>query len=121
MKKILMFVLVLALLSPVCVYAAEIQGKVDAYAAVMQGKQLPQGDPRAQLVNTPVVVTPDNKFYFVLNVPKEVFQSLMGQNVKVTGDLQPQYDSINASRVEAMKNNRWTVVWDTAKPYAFPR
>ena len=116
MKKLLMFVLVLALLAPVYVSAAEIEGRVDAYQAVLQGKQLPAGDPRAQLVNTPVVVTSDNKFYFVPNVPAEVFRSLMGKDVKVIGDIQPQNNSINASRIDTKRGNEWVVSWDSSQP-----
>ncbi len=118
MKKFFVLVLALCFLLPVVAFAADgqVEGKLKSLYTVMTGKELDKKDPRKELINNFVIVTPDKKNVFLPGVPPSTLKKYMNEDVRAFGELQPQYESIKASKVEVKKGDKWRVIWSQAMP-----
>lgn len=115
MKKFIVLLFSLVLLTPVLAFAAPVavEGSIQGYNCVSQGRTCPIGqeDPLAATESVFVLLTPDNKYYFVPNVDRAVLARHINQPVRVSGDLNPQYSSIRAQKIEVQRNGSWRSIW----------
>jgi len=110
----MIFVLMFALV-PMMSFAAEatIEGSVQGYNCVTQGTTCPAGkeDPMAGIEQVFVVLTGDNEFYFVPNVDRAILARHINERIKVTGELNDKYNSINATKIESLNKGLWVRSW----------
>jgi len=116
MKRLMVLLFSLLLLTPVLAFAAPvaIEGSFQGYNCVSQGRTCPIGqeDPLVATESVFVLLTPDNKYYFVPNVDRAVMARHINEPVRVSGDLNPQYSSIRATKIEVQQQTgRWRSVW----------
>lgn len=114
MKQIWVLFLAISLLMPTIVVAADaIEGTVQGYNCVTQGTCVKSSeDPVVNTEFTFVVVTPDNKFYFIPNVPRAVLAYRDTERIRVSGELDSKYNKITAQRVDIIRNDKWRLVWN---------
>lgn len=121
MKKFISLFTLLTLLCSVHAFAAKgtIEGKVEGYNCVIQGKTCPIGqeDPLVATENTFVVLTADDKYYFVPNVDRAVMARHVAEKIRINGDINQQTNSIKAQTIETFKNGQWKVAWDASSPF----
>lgn len=115
MKKISILVLALAvlILAPVWANAGTVEGTIQGFTCVTQGKLCPVGkeDPMAALERVFVVLTKGDDYYFVPNVDRAVLARHLNERVKVTGDISPKYPSIEANTIEVYEKGAWKTAW----------
>jgi hypothetical protein len=93
---------------------ASVEGSVQGFRCVTQGKVCPKGkeDPMAAVENVFVVLTKGKDFYFVPNLDRAVMARHINNRVRVSGTLSSNYNAITANKLEVFRNGRWTVTWD---------
>jgi len=115
MRRLLLGMFLLMLLVPALAFAAPItiNGTVQGFNCVTQGRTCPIGqeDPLVATENVFVLLTPDNKYYFVPNVDRAVMARHVAEQVQIKGDLIPQQSSIRAQSIAVSRNGQWRVVW----------
>jgi hypothetical protein len=116
MKKLIMFILVASMmaLTPLVASAADqVEGSVQGFQCVTQGKTCPVGaeDPLADVERVFVVLSKDNTYYFVPNVDRAVLSRHINERVKVTGMMNNKYNAITAEKIESYSGGKWRVVW----------
>ena len=116
MKKLMSTFAFLIVLVPALALAVPvtIDGTIQGYNCVSQGRTCPIGqeDPLAATESVFVVLTPENKYYFVSNVDRAVLARHINEPVRISGDLNPQYSSIRATKIEAQQQSgRWRTIW----------
>lgn len=121
MKKFIFLITLLILLSSVYAFGASgtIEGTVEGYNCVVQGKTCPVGmeDPLVATENTFVVLTSENKYYFVPNVDRAVMARHVAEMVRIKGDINQQNNSIKAQSIETFKNGQWKAAWELNSPF----
>ncbi len=114
MKKLL-FVFFLMLLTPVMAFGAQgsLEGTIQGYNCVLQGKTCPVGgeDPLVATEFTFVLLTPDNKFYFVPNIDRAVLARHVAEEVRINGDINKEKNAIKASSILAKRGGMWRTVY----------
>ncbi|MBW1710836.1 MAG: hypothetical protein JRF41_07520, partial [Deltaproteobacteria bacterium] len=74
-------------LAPILAIGGEVQGTVQGFTCVTQGKVCPVGaeDPMAAVENVFVILTATQKYYFVPNIERVVMARHINDKVKVVG------------------------------------
>jgi hypothetical protein len=120
MKKLMMFFFLL-LLTPVMAFGAQgsLEGSIQGYNCVLQGKTCPIGmeDPLVATEVTFVLLTPDNKFYFVPNIDRAVLARHVAEQVRISGEINKDNNSIKAQTIEVNKSGKWRLVYNASSPY----
>ena len=117
MKKIALSAIVVLMLalSPLVAFAAETQleGSVQGFTCVTQGKTCPVGkeDPMAGVERVFVLLTGDNDYYFIPNVDRAILARHLNERIRVSGELSSKYKSMEATKIEYMKNGMWERAW----------
>lgn len=115
MKRLIMFILIASMFAfmPLVASAAELEGSVQGFTCVTQGKVCPAGmeDPMAAAEEVFVLLTKDNTYYFVPNVDRAVMARHINERVRITGDMNTQYNAINADKIEAYRGGSWQEVY----------
>ena len=116
MKKVIPFIVVLLTVSffSVAAMAASIEGSVQGFTCVTQGKVCPVGqeDPMIAAENVFVVLTASKKFYFVPNLDRGIMARHINEKVKVDGKMSATYNAITATALYTWRNGNWNKVWD---------
>ena len=119
-KGIVVFTLCAVLLIPALAMAAAVQGSIQGFHCVTQGKTCPVGkeDPLAAVENTFVLHVQGKDFYFVPNIDRAVLSRYINKMVKIEGQihaLSKESKSIKAKDMYAMENGKWRHVWSKNK------
>ena len=116
MKKVIPFIVVLLTFCvfSVAAMAASIEGSVQGFTCVTQGKVCPVGqeDPMIAAENVFVVLTASKKFYFVPNIDRAVMARHLNEKVKIEGKMSGSYNAIDADAIFTWKDGNWNKVWD---------
>ena len=110
--------LVLALVLPLFITGValgdSVEGSVQGFRCVTQGKVCPKGkeDPMAAVENVFVVLTKGKDYYFVPNLDRAVMARHINDRVRVSGTLSSSYNAIAANKFEVFKNGKWRITWD---------
>ena len=112
MKKKLILITFALVLLPVLVFAAQIEGTVQGYKCVTEGKVCPIGqeDPLVALEQVFVVLTAKD-YYFVPNLDRAVLARHINAKVRVTGNLSTKFKAITAEKLEVSRKGGWVVTW----------
>ena len=115
MKKlsVIMVSLFVLVLLPVWAVAGTVEGSVQGFTCVTQGKVCPVGkeDPMIAAERIFVILTKGGSYYFVPNVDRAILARHINEQVRVTGDVSAKYPSIVASKIEAFKKGAWKTTW----------
>jgi hypothetical protein len=118
MKKVIPFIVVLLTVSmfSVVAMAASVEGSVQGFTCVTQGKVCPVGqeDPMIAAENVFVVLTAAMKFYFVPNLDRGIMARHINEKVKVEGKMSGTYNAITATALYTWRDGNWNKVWDEA-------
>ncbi len=122
MKK-LMVLFFLVLLTPAIAFGAQgtLEGSIQGYNCVLQGKTCPLGseDPLVATEFTFVLLTADGMYYFVPNVDRAILARHVAEQVRINGDINTAKTAIKAQSVEVNKDGKWRTVYDLAVPNPF--
>ena len=111
-------VLTLALMAPMSAHSAEktektITGTLVGVTTVMQGHQYSRDMIAAHAAFEPdfvLLVTPQ-EHYMLGNLPREVKVKYAGEEVRITGGLNPQKTAIIVEKLETKQGATYKVVW----------
>ena len=119
MRKLFLMVCLFVLVTPVIAFGAagSLEGTIEGYNCVMQGKTCPIGgeDPLVATEFTFVLLTPGNKFYFVPNIDRAVMARHVAEQVRITGDISA--NAIKAQTIEVKKDGKWKVIYAVSSDY----
>jgi hypothetical protein len=101
------------LLVPLLAAAGSIEGSVQGFFCVTQGKVCPIGkeDPMIAAERVFVVLTDKGDYYFIPNLDRAVLGRHIGKTVRVTGKINTSYKSIRAEIFEVKENGKWRTTW----------
>jgi hypothetical protein len=116
----LAFLLCGVLLLPLYAGAAEtVEGTLRGLRCVTDktGCAESKRDPRIRVQSDFVLVRPDGDFYYIFNIDRDTKMQFVLDTVRVTGEVNERYQSINAQRMQVRKGNTWETVWTPGRPY----
>jgi hypothetical protein len=98
---------------PALAMAGAIEGTIQGFHCVTEGKVCPVGkeDPMAAVESVFVLHVKEKEFYFVPNVDRAVLARHLNRPVKIEGAVNRAMKSIQASKIYAKRNGNWRSVW----------
>lgn len=90
-----------------------IQGKVESYTCVTEKRSCitEPGDPAAMAQDCFVVLLPDGKYYFIVNVDCKFMAAVAAETVIVRGAKDPKYDAIKAHTIEVIRGGKPRLIY----------
>ncbi len=90
-----------------------IEGTIQGYHCITTGKICPvdKEDPLVETEDVFALYTKDSKFYLVSNMSREMLKQHTSEVVRITGEVNPKYKSMNASNFEVMHEGTWEQEW----------
>lgn len=102
-------------LVPLAGFAAQssVEGTIQGFNCVTQGITCPVGkeDPMAAVERVFVLLTDSDEFYFIPNVDRAVLARHINEKIRVVGELNTKYKSIQASYIQVMNKGGWKNTW----------
>jgi uncharacterized protein YaiI (UPF0178 family) len=115
MKKIFPFIVALLLSGTfsTAVKGASIEGSVQGFTCISQGKVCPVGQEDTLIATEKifVVLTDAKKYYFVLNIDRGIMARHFNEKIKIQGDLSAGFNTIIARTIYTWVNRDWNMVW----------
>lgn len=115
MKALSIFKLLLAglFLLPFSANAETLEGKLNGLNCVLTGYVCPidKRDPVAALEADFVLQQPDGEYYLIPNLDRAVKARYFLEDIRVTGEVNPRYKTINAQSLEVKQNGTYKTVW----------
>ena len=115
MKKMAFMLLAAFLIfgSAGAVAAETLEGTVQGFNCVTNGKTCPVGkeDPVIATERIFVLFMGDGTYYFVPNLDRAILARHIARPVRISGEVNPKYRSIQAESLEVMSDNAWRVAW----------
>ena len=86
-----------------------IEGTIQGYNCITTGKICPvdKNDPWVQTEDVFALYTRENDFYLVSNMNREALKVHTNEIVRITGEVDPKYRSMKASRLEVLDEGSW--------------
>ena len=113
-KFALVFALALAFVAPAGAYAAKItEGWLQGFNCVRHGHQCPVDamDPHLVLEPDFVLLLKDGDYWLLPNIARIVKAKYVHKAIRVTGDLNPKYKSIEVAKLEVKLDGSYKTVW----------
>jgi len=114
-KKISLAIFVLFIMAFIPTFAAAgtIEGTIQGFKCVTEGKTCPVGmeDPMAAVERVFVVLTSGKDYYFVPNMDRAVMARHINDRVRVSGNVHPNFPSIEANTLEVFSRGAWRTTW----------
>lgn len=101
------------MLLPLVASAASVEGRMNGISCAVAGVFCPidKADPLVALESDFVVQTADGTFYLIPNVDRAVKARVVLENVVVTGDINDKYKTIDADKLEVVRDGSMKTVW----------
>jgi len=120
MKRVLTLAFLIILpLASVAVHAAEttMEGTIQGLMCVTFGKICPveKEDPLAASENVFVLLTEGKDYYFIPNLDRIILARHINEKVRIKGEVNSKFKSINAMSLEYFKDGKWKTGWDKQK------
>ena len=74
-------------------------------------------DPRIRTQSDFVLVRPDGDYFYIFNIDRGTKMQFVLDTVRVIGEVNERYQSIDADRMQVKKGNTWETVWEPGRPY----
>jgi hypothetical protein len=96
--------------------AGAIEGTVQGFRCVTEGKVCPVGkeDPLAAVERVFVLHVTGKEYYFIPNVDRAVLARHINRPIKIEGSVDKEDKSIMAKEIYAKENGKWEEVWSKA-------
>jgi hypothetical protein len=93
--------------------ATTIEGKMNGIHCATEGDTCPLDrlDPHIALEPDFVVQQPDGQYYLIINLDRAVKARYVLDDVRVTGEVNPKYNAVNAQKLEVKKEGSYKTVW----------
>jgi hypothetical protein len=93
--------------------AATIEGKLNGAHCALEGDTCPidRLDPHIALEQDFVVQQPNGDYYFIINLDRGVKARYVLEDVKVTGEVNEKYSSIQAQELAIKREGDYKTVW----------
>jgi hypothetical protein len=119
-KGIAVLALCAVLLLPALAMAGAVEGTIQGFHCVTQGKVCPVGkeDPLAAVEKTFVLHVQGDDFYFVPNIDRAVLSRYINKMIKIEGNVHTfskESKSIKANDMYKKENGKWVHVWSKNK------
>ena len=90
-----------------------LEGTIQGYNCITTGKICPAGkeDPWLETENVFALYTKENDFYLVSNMDRDALKVHTNEIVRITGEVDPKYKSVNASTLEVFNQGTWEKKW----------
>ena len=118
MKKNILFTFVLttalAFILPVGVRASKtVEGRIQGYNCVVHGHRCPIDtlDPHLMLEPDFAGIVNDGNYWLMPNIARHVKAKYVHNTIRVTGELNSKYNSIEVDKLEVKKNGSYATVW----------
>jgi hypothetical protein len=118
MKKNILFTFVLitalAFIVPVVARASKtVEGWMQGYNCVVNGTRCPIDtlDPHLMLEPDFALIVDNGNYWLMPNIARNVKAKYVHNAIRVTGDLNSKYNSIDVDKLEVKKNGSYTTVW----------
>jgi len=114
MKKLIpILVIFVIMLVPAMAIGATVEGSVQGFYCVTQGKVCPVGseDPMVAAERVFVVHVSGADYYFVPNLDRAIMARHIGEMVKVEGTKSTDFKAIQAKDLYVKKEGKWSKVW----------
>lgn len=114
-KVIVVAIMAMALL-PLTASAGTVEGSIQGFTCVTQGKTCPVGseDAMAAVESVFVVFNMDKSYYFVPNVARATMARHINDQVRVTGKVDSEKRAIHATQIDVKKNGQYVTTWRLA-------
>lgn len=101
------------ILSFPAVGAETFTGRLVGYECAEQGKTCPTDrlDPHIALERDFVLVMPNGKYYFLVNINRDIKLRHVLENVSITGELDKKFDSITVMEFKATQGSKERTIW----------
>ncbi|SHE77711.1 hypothetical protein SAMN02745206_00810 [Desulfacinum infernum DSM 9756] len=105
--------LLAVLLVPMIGSAATVEGTIQGFQCVTQGKTCPVGkeDPVIAVERVFVVLADGGSYFFVSNLDRAVLSRYVNEMVRVEGNLHEKYNSITAEKLHVLRDGKWETRW----------
>jgi hypothetical protein len=118
MKKNILYTFVLttalAFILPAGVWASKtMEGWIQGYNCVVHGHRCPIDtlDPHLMLEPDFALILNDGNYWLMPNIARHVKAKYVHNAIRVTGDLNSKYNSIEVDKLEVKKNGSYATVW----------
>jgi hypothetical protein len=100
-------------ITPAVASDGTVEGTIQGYTCVSTGKVCPVGkeDPLIAHEKTFGVYTFENEFYFVPNMDRAILSRYINKRVRVVGDINTKYKSVQAKHLEVYEDGKWGTPW----------
>ena len=100
---------------PAMALGASVQGTIQGFNCVTQGKICPVGkeDPLVVTEKVFVLHTGGSSYHFLPNVDRAVLARQINKTVKVEGEKMDKFNSIKAKDLYVMREGAWKKVWSS--------
>jgi len=90
-----------------------IEGTVQGYNCITTGKICPtdKNDPWLETENVFALYTKGSDFYLVSNMDRDALKVHTNEIVRITGEVDPKYKSMSASKLEVLEDGTWQTKW----------
>ena len=118
MKKNILFtfglITALAFIVPVGARASKtVEGWIQGYNCVVHGHRCPIDtlDPHLMLEPDFALIVNNGNYWLMPNIARDVKAKYVHNAIRVTGDLNSKYNSIDVDKLEVKKSGNYTTVW----------
>jgi hypothetical protein len=111
--KVLLTALLVVLMAPVWVMAGQVEGTIQGFSCVVQGKACPidREDPLVTFERNFVVLTFNGDYYLIPNLDRAILARHLRERVRIKGIINKKYRSIEAEKLEVWKGSAWKTTW----------
>lgn len=113
LKSIASALCLVMLLAPAIAIGGSVEGTVQGFTCVTQGKVCPVGkeDPMTGAERVFVLHQKGDEYYFVTNVDRGIMARHLNQRMKVEGSLSSRFKAIKADEIYIMEEGKWKKTW----------
>jgi len=111
--KFIVAMLLVMLMAPVWVMAGQLEGTIQGFSCVVQGKACPidREDPLVTFEKNFVLLTFEGSYYLIPNLDRAILARHLRERVRINGTINKKYKSIEAEKLEVWKGNAWKTAW----------
>ena len=111
--KWMSIIIALVLVVPAIAAGDVIEGSIQSFTCITQGKVCPIGkeDPMIAVEKVFVLHVKAGEYYFVPNVDRAIMARHLNELVKVEGVKSTNFNSIKATAIFVMEDGKWAKTW----------
>ena len=90
-----------------------VEGTIQGFTCLTHGKVCPvdRFDPHLTVEQNFVLVDMEKGYHFLPNLDRSILARNIHQKARVTGHVDPKYNSVEVEKFEVMKKGSWEEIW----------